>query len=49
MDHERDQENPRPPQDARPADPDLLPAAEPDAEVAAAYAAWRLERREDRR
>lgn len=46
MDDEPD--TPRPPQEARPAEADLLPAADPDAELAAAYAAWRLERGDPR-
>lgn len=53
MDTERHPKTaPKPPPSPReppPANPDLLPAAEPDPEVAAAYAAWLVTQREDRR
>ncbi len=47
MDPERDPYAPRP-ADLPPADADFVPSADPDPEVAAAYAAWRLDRAEDR-
>lgn len=39
-------DRPLSPPEERPADAGLLPVAEPDAEVAVAYAAWRLDRGE---
>lgn len=47
MDPERDPYA-APPADPPPADADLVPSADPDPELSSAYAAWRLDRAEDR-
>lgn len=47
MDPERDP-NAHRPAEPLPADADLVPPADPDAELAAAYAARRLDRAEER-
>lgn len=49
MDAER-QTRPRPPErEARPVEADLLPVAAPEADIAVAYVAWRLDRSGDKR
>jgi hypothetical protein len=47
MDPERDLHE-HPLADPPPADADIVPSADPDPELAAAYAAWWLDRAEDR-
>lgn len=42
-DHKRDPEHYPIPQQDRPPEADLLTTTEPDAELAVAYAAWRLD------
>ena len=49
MEPARDPEHRPIPESDRPVETDLPACAEPDAEVAIAYAAWRLDRRESRR
>jgi hypothetical protein len=49
MDIERDLAPPPSEKDAPPAAADLLPTAEPDSDLAPAYAAWRLDQAEETR